>query len=79
MPIIFGVFLGPLLLALWGAAGRACCGVAGAFFALGATAAMADIGARAVVPGANDNLSAVARARGAGPRAARAAAARACA
>jgi Zn-dependent M28 family amino/carboxypeptidase len=32
----------------------------GAFFATGAVAAMADIGARRVVPGANDNLSAVA-------------------
>jgi Peptidase family M28 len=60
IPIIYGVFLGPLLLALWGMTGRRTLRRAGSFFALGATAAMADIGARAVVPGANDNLSAVA-------------------
>jgi acetylornithine deacetylase/succinyl-diaminopimelate desuccinylase-like protein len=60
IPIIYGVFLGPLLLALWGLTGSRLLRGAGAFFALGATAAMADIGARAVVPGANDNLSAVA-------------------
>jgi hypothetical protein len=53
VPVIFGVFLGPLLTAL---------GLrrAGAFFSLGAAAAMADVGLRAVVPGANDNLSSVA-------------------
>jgi Peptidase family M28 len=60
LPIIYGVFLGPLLLALWGLTGRRFLKGAGAFFATGATAAMADIGARGVVPGANDNLSAVA-------------------
>jgi peptidase M28-like protein len=60
VPIIFGVFLGPLLLALWGLLGRAWLRRAGMFFSLGATAAMADIGASEVVPGANDNLSAVA-------------------
>jgi peptidase M28-like protein len=60
VPIIFGVFLGPLLLALWGLTGRRPLKGLGAFFALGATAAMADIGSRRVVPGANDNLSAVA-------------------
>jgi Peptidase family M28 len=60
VPILFGVFLGPLLLALWGLTGlRALKGV-GAFLATGATAAMVDIGARPVVPGANDNLSSVA-------------------
>ena len=60
LPIIFGVFLGPLLLSLWGLTGlRALRGV-GLFFSAGATAAMANIGVRPVVPGANDNLSAVA-------------------
>jgi hypothetical protein len=60
VPIIYGVFLGPLLLALWGVTGGRILKGAGSFFALGATAAMADIGARQVVPGANDNLSSVA-------------------
>jgi acetylornithine deacetylase/succinyl-diaminopimelate desuccinylase-like protein len=60
VPIIYGVFLGPLLLALWGLTGRRLLKGLGAFFATGATAAMADIGARRVVPGANDNLSSVA-------------------
>jgi acetylornithine deacetylase/succinyl-diaminopimelate desuccinylase-like protein len=60
IPIIFGVFLGPLLLALWGLLGRRWLKRAGMFFSLGASACMADIGAREVVPGANDNLSAVA-------------------
>jgi hypothetical protein len=60
VPIIYGVFLGPLLLALWGLTGRRLLKRAGTVFAAGATAAMADIGARGVVPGANDNLSAVA-------------------
>jgi acetylornithine deacetylase/succinyl-diaminopimelate desuccinylase-like protein len=60
LPIIYGVFLGPLLLALWGLTGRRPLKGVGAFFATGAVAAMADIGARRVVPGANDNLSSVA-------------------
>ena len=60
VPIIYGVFLGPLLLALWGLTGRRLLRALGTIFAAGATAAMADIGSRAVVPGANDNLSAVA-------------------
>jgi acetylornithine deacetylase/succinyl-diaminopimelate desuccinylase-like protein len=60
VPIMYGVFLGPLLLALWGLTGRGPLKAAGTFFAVGATAAMADIGARGVVPGANDNLSSVA-------------------
>jgi len=60
VPIIWGVFLGPLLLALWGLLGRRLLLRAGAFFSLGATAVMVDIGARRAVPGANDNLSAVA-------------------
>jgi acetylornithine deacetylase/succinyl-diaminopimelate desuccinylase-like protein len=60
VPIMYGVFLGPLLLALWGLTGRRVLRGVGSFFAAGATAAMVDIGARATVPGANDNLSAVA-------------------
>jgi acetylornithine deacetylase/succinyl-diaminopimelate desuccinylase-like protein len=59
-PILYLVFLGPLLLALWGLTGSRWLRRAGAFLASGSAAAMADIGSRAVVPGANDNLSAVA-------------------
>lgn len=60
VPILYAVFLGPVLLALWGLTGLRLLRRAGSFFALGATAAMANIGASRVVPGANDNLSAVA-------------------
>ena len=60
IPIMFGVFLGPLQLALWGLLGRRWLKWNGMFYALGATAAMANIGASRVVPGANDNLSSVA-------------------
>lgn len=60
VPIIFGVFLGPLLLGLWGLLGWRWLRRCGLFFSVGATAAMANIGASRVVPGANDNLSAVA-------------------
>ena len=60
VPILFGVFLGPLLLALWGLLGRRPLRGLGLFFCAGATAVMANIGASRVVPGANDNLSAVA-------------------
>ena len=60
IPIMFGVFLGPLLLALWGLLGRRWLRRCGMFFSLGASACMANIGASKVVPGANDNLSAVA-------------------
>jgi len=59
IPIIFGVFLGPLQLALWGLLGRRWLKVAGMSFSLGASASMANIGASRVVPGANDNLSSV--------------------
>jgi acetylornithine deacetylase/succinyl-diaminopimelate desuccinylase-like protein len=59
VPIIFGVFLGPLLLALWGLLGGRWLKRCGMFFCAGATAAMANIGASRVVPGANDNLSSV--------------------
>jgi acetylornithine deacetylase/succinyl-diaminopimelate desuccinylase-like protein len=59
-PILFAVFLGPVLLALWGLTGLRALRGLGSFLAAGSVAAMADIGTRAVVPGANDNLSAVA-------------------
>jgi hypothetical protein len=59
IPIIFGVFLGPLQLALWGLFGGRWLKWNGLLYALGATAAMANIGASRVVPGANDNLSSV--------------------
>jgi acetylornithine deacetylase/succinyl-diaminopimelate desuccinylase-like protein len=59
LPILFAVWLGPVAIAL-GALTRSRRLVrAGAALALGSAAAMADIGMRAVVPGANDNLSAV--------------------
>jgi hypothetical protein len=60
IPILYGVFLGPLLVALHGLLGWRALRAAGLFFSLGATAAMANIGASRVVPGANDNLSSVA-------------------
>ena len=60
VPILYGTFLGPVLLALWGLFGVRALRAAGSVFTLGATAAMANIGASGVVPGANDNLSAVA-------------------
>jgi hypothetical protein len=59
IPIIYGTFLGPVQLALWGLLGRRPLRAAGLFFAGGAIAAMANIGASRVVPGANDNLSSV--------------------
>jgi len=60
VPILYGTFLGPLLLALWGVLGGRALRIAGTAFTLGAGAVMANIGASRVVPGANDNLSAVA-------------------
>ncbi len=60
VPIMYGVFLGPVLIALGALLRRAGLRRAGLFFALGATANMTDIGSRRVVPGANDNLSSVA-------------------
>jgi hypothetical protein len=59
LPILYGVWLGPVLVSA-GAALRARALIRGGLtLALGAVAAMTDIGARSVVPGANDNLSAV--------------------
>jgi hypothetical protein len=59
VPILYGVFLGPLFVALGGLFGRPGLRRTGAGLALGATATMADIGTRSAVAGANDNLSAV--------------------
>ena len=60
LPILYGVWLGPVLVALGALLGRRRLVGTGAIVAAGATVAMTDIGARAAVPGANDNLSAVA-------------------
>ena len=49
IPIIFGTFLGPLQLALWGLFGRRWLKGNGMIYALGATAAMVNIGASRVV------------------------------
>jgi Zn-dependent M28 family amino/carboxypeptidase len=54
------VAAGPALVALGAAAGARRMRMAGATIAAGTVAAMADIATREVVPGANDNLSAVA-------------------
>ena len=59
IPILYATFLGPVLLALWGLFGRRWLKRGGLFFTLGSSAVMANIGASRVVPGANDNLSAV--------------------
>jgi acetylornithine deacetylase/succinyl-diaminopimelate desuccinylase-like protein len=59
VPIVFGVFLGPLFLALWGLLGGRLLLRAGTILSVAATAAMADIGTRRAVAGANDNLSSV--------------------
>jgi hypothetical protein len=59
LPILYGVWLGPVLISAGAAAGRWRLVRGGLAVALGAIAAMTDIGARSVVPGANDNLAAV--------------------
>jgi hypothetical protein len=59
VPILYGVWLGPVLIGAGAAAGRWRLMRGGLALALGAIAAMIDIGARPVVPGANDNLAAV--------------------
>jgi acetylornithine deacetylase/succinyl-diaminopimelate desuccinylase-like protein len=59
IPIIYGTFLGPLSLGLWGLLGGRWLRRHGMFYAVVAAAALANIGASRVVPGANDNLSAV--------------------
>ena len=59
LPILYAVWLGPVAIALGAVTRSRRLTKAGSALALGATAAMADIGAREVVPGANDNLSSV--------------------
>ena len=58
-PLMYTVWLGPVLVCAGSILGARRVLAAGTAIAAGATAAMADIGARASVPGANDNLSAV--------------------
>ena len=59
IPIMYGVFLGPVVTALAALLNRPLLRRIGIGLSLGATASMADIGARGIVPGANDNLSSV--------------------
>jgi len=59
IPIIYGTFLGPVFLTLWGVIGLRLSRRLGLFFSVGATAVLANIAASRVVPGANDNLSSV--------------------
>jgi hypothetical protein len=58
-PIMFAVWLGPVMIGAGAVAGAARLLRAGLALSLGSIAVMADIGSRSVVPGANDNLSAV--------------------
>jgi hypothetical protein len=60
LPIMYATWLGPVLVALGSLLGRFGLVRAGSLLAGAAAGAMFDIGASAVVPGANDNLSAVA-------------------
>lgn len=59
LPILYGVWLGPVITALGALLGRRRVLKAGVTVSLGASAAMLDIARAEVVPGANDNLSAV--------------------
>jgi len=59
-PVMYATWLGPVLVALGSILGASRLQRAGSLLAAGATVAMADIGRSGVVPGANDNLSAVA-------------------
>jgi acetylornithine deacetylase/succinyl-diaminopimelate desuccinylase-like protein len=59
LPILYGVWLGPVMIAAGAVAGLRRPIGAGALVSTGAIAAMLDIAVRSVVPGANDNLSAV--------------------
>ncbi len=58
-PILYAVWLGPVLVCAGALIGAQRVARAGALMALGASAALLNIGLSAVVPGANDNLSAV--------------------
>lgn len=59
LPILYGVWLGPVIVCAGALIGSRRALRAGAVVAAGAIAAMTDIGLRRVVPGANDNLAAV--------------------
>jgi hypothetical protein len=59
VPLMYTVWLGPVLVCAGAALGARRLLAAGATLAAGAAAAMIDIGLRGSVPGANDNLSAV--------------------
>jgi hypothetical protein len=59
-PIMWGSFFGPLFVALGSMFGLRRLRLFGSLLSAGYAAAMTDIGVRSVVPGANDNLSAVA-------------------
>jgi hypothetical protein len=59
-PLMWLVFGGPLLVGASGVTGSRRARIAGTLLSLGSAAAFADIGARKVVPGANDNLTGVA-------------------
>ena len=56
-PVMFPVFGGPVAVALGSALGLRSLVRAGTFLAAGGVASFADIGSRAVVPGANDNVT----------------------
>ena len=58
-PLMYAVWLGPVLVCAGSVLGARRVIATGTALAAAATAAMADIGARRSVPGANDNLSAV--------------------
>ncbi|MBV9607488.1 MAG: M28 family peptidase [Solirubrobacterales bacterium] len=58
-PLLYAVWLGPVMVAAGALTNIRRLLTTGVALAAGATAAMTDIGLRAVVPGANDNLSAV--------------------
>ena len=59
LPVLYAVWLGPALVCVAAATGARRLLGPGAALALGAIAALANIGLSSVVPGANDNLSAV--------------------
>jgi hypothetical protein len=59
VPILYGVWLGPVLICAGALVRSRRLAGLGIAFAVGAAAAMADIGRSPVVPGANDNLAAV--------------------
>lgn len=59
VPVLYGVWLGPVMICAGALAGMWRLLRAGLLLSFGAIEAMADIGIRSVVPGANDNLSAV--------------------